>query len=178
MFEEGEDWFLMSDLHCDSKGKQYFTMCLREDVTYSTKQTYKVVFGYKICGEWFTSNTLNIKVSQSALKIKATPEQYVPGEAVVKANLAMTAPANARMEQVVINEAKTAKELMAALDKTILGENLLEEATANANLTLPIADSIGLKADKTYKLVLDVTPVGHASDIKMTEVTVNIKIAK
>ncbi|MBQ3193870.1 MAG: leucine-rich repeat protein [Oscillospiraceae bacterium] len=178
VFEQGEDWFQISRLHRDSKGKQYFTMRLREDVTYSTKQTYKVVFSYKICGEWFTSNTLNIKVSQSNLKITASAAQYVPGQENVNVNLILTTPENARMEQVVINEAKTAKELIAALEESVLNENLLENAAAEAELTLPVADDSNLKPGRSYKLVLDITPVGHASDAKITTVTVNIKIAK
>ena len=178
VLEQGEEWFVLSDLYRDSSGKQYFTIGLREDVTYSTKQTYKIAFRYQICGEKFVSGTMNIKVSQSALKIKATAEQYLPGQETVCLMLNLTAPEHAQMEQIRINEAKTAKELLAAVEERILGENLLEEAAANADLEIRIADSTGMKPGKTYKLVLDITPVGHAMDAKITTVTVNIKVAK
>ena len=57
-----------------------------------------------------------------------------------------------------------------------MGENLLEESAAE--LTLQVADSSMLVPGKSYKLALDIEPVGHASDAKITTVTVTIKIAK
>ena len=178
VLEQGEEWFILSDLDRNSSGKQYFTIGLREGVTYSTKQTYKIAFRYQICGEWFTSATLNIKVSQSAMKIQATAEQYLPGQETVHLTLNLTTPEYAQAEQIRINEAKTAKELLAAVESRILEENLLEEAAAHAELKITIADSTCLKPGKTYKLGLDIIPVGQAMDAKITTVTVNIKVAK
>ena len=178
VFAQGEEWFTLSDLHRDSSGKQYFTLGLREDVTYSTKQTYKVVFSYQICGEWFASSALNIKVSQSALKIVASAEQYMAGQERIRFSLDLTSPEHARMEWISINESKTAKELLAAVDQAILGENLLEEITAKAELELPVADRAGLKPGKTYKMVLDIIPMGQTTDAKTTTMTVTIKVVK
>ncbi|MBQ3192234.1 MAG: hypothetical protein IJO21_01915 [Oscillospiraceae bacterium] len=170
--------FTLSDLAVDDKGKQYFTLGLNPDVQYSTKATYKVTFTYELCGETFEVKPVNVKVSQSSLKTKATPEVYVPGQAAMAVNLQLTAPVGAQLAEVVVNEAKTAKELIAALDASAIGRNLLEEPTANADLVLTIANGSGLAAGKSYKLALDIIPVGNASDAKLTTVTVNIKIAK
>lgn len=172
------DLFTLSDLAVDDKGKQYFTLGLNPDVQYSTKATYKVTFTYELCGETFEVKPVNVKVSQSSLKTKATPEVYVPGQAAMAVNLQLTAPVGAQLAEVVVNEAKTAKELIAALDASAIGRNLLEEPEANADLVLTIANGSGLAAGKSYKLALDIIPVGNASDAKLTTVTVNIKIAK
>lgn len=175
--EQSVDLFRLTDLELDAKGKQFFTLKLNPDAEYLTKVTYKVTFGYELCGETFYENPVNVKVTQSALKAKLTAQQYVPGQASVAVDVQLTAPVGAQLEKIVINEAKTAAALLTALDGTILGENLLENAV-NGVLTLAVADGSGLVPGKSYTLALDITPEGHAGDVNPTTVTVSIKIAK
>ncbi|MBQ3194537.1 MAG: leucine-rich repeat protein [Oscillospiraceae bacterium] len=176
--KQGAELFEISELGRNAQGKPEFTLKLREGVRYATKTAYKIALEYTISGTRYESAVLSVKVTQSALKGMGALNKYIPGEDSVVVSLAITAPENARMAEIRINPSKSAKELLAALDNSALSGNLLTESTAEARLVLPIADWRGLQRGKVYKLALEITPVGHASDAKLTQVTVNIEIAK
>ena len=117
-------------------------------------------------------------VPESEVPETMTAETYVPGRDAMKLSMELTTPAGAQMNRILINESKTSEALLAALDGALMGENLLEESAAAAELTLQVADSSTLVPGKSYKLALDIEPVGHASDTKITTITVTIKIAQ
>ena len=176
LMEEGGEYFILSDLETGEKGEQYFTLRLREDVVYSTKETYRVVLNYRICGEWFRSDALKIKVKQSPLKVKTTVESYHDGDESLEVYVDLLSPDAALMEQISVNKEKTDKVLRKALEA--VGTNLLEEPASEAYLSLTLADASGLKSGKSYKLVLDILPLGNAESAKPTQVTLTVKIPK
>ena len=117
-------------------------------------------------------------VPESEVPETMPAETYVPGRDAMKLSMELTTPAGAQMNRILINESKTSEALLAALDGALMGENLLEESAAAAELTLQVAYSSTLVPGKSYKLALNIEPVGHASDAKITTITVTIKIVK
>ncbi len=170
-YVDGE--FVENALGEDAKGKQTFSLKMKDGVQYSTKPSYNVKFAYEVCGKKVISPTdkdEKIKVKQSALKITApkTVTYYMAqGSTPLRLNgIAITSPASAEIANMAINTARTSKELIKALADT-------EDVTV-----LTVQNPSALTAGKTYKLVLDITPAGNASDKAPSQVTINIKIAK
>lgn len=166
---KGGEWFTLGDLGTDAKGKQTFTLKLREDVPVSVKEAYEVQLRYRICGMDVLSKPMKLKVKESKLKAVAPGVTYYQSQqAPLKVPVTVTAPLGAEIESISVN-AKTAAQL-----RNAIGELSLEQG----NLFLQITTPGDLTPGKTYKLVLDVTPKGHAQDAKLPQITVNVKIAK
>ncbi len=92
-------------------------------------------------------------------------------DAPLKLNgVGITAPAGAAIGQIFVNEAKSSKELLAATDDRYFDED--------TGMEVDIANPSALTVGKTYKLVLDITPVGNTQEGKPTQVTISVKIAK
>ncbi len=183
-YVDGE--FVENALGEDAKGKQTFSLKMKDGVQYSTKPSYNVKFAYEVCGKKVLSPTdkdkkIKVNVSQSALKITA-PRNLIyymaQGDGVpMNFQVALTAPENAKLAQIAINE-KTSPELISAMnreDVTLFAE---EAGAESADLSIRIRKSGELKVGKTYKLILDVTPIGQTTDAKVTQVTISIKVAK
>lgn len=166
---QGSEWFAVSDLGLDAKGKQVFSLKLKEDAAVSLKESYPVQFRYTVCGREVLSKVLKLKVKQSTLKVSVPQVTYFKSQQLpLKVALKVTAPVGAELDSVSLN-AKTAKELQNAI-----GELYLE----NGYLYLEIAAPGYLTPGKSYKLVLDLVPEGNAADAKLPQITVNVKIAK
>lgn len=169
---KGAEHFALSPLETDAKGKQVFALSLREDADVSVKTAYEVQFRYTICGREVLSKPIKLKIKESALKVSAPAVTWYHAQQMpLSVRLAVTAPENARIADVSISS-KTSKELLDAI-------GAVEVSTGtDVRLAMEIRSSGNLVAGKSYKLVLDITPVGHADDAKVTTVTVTVKIAK
>ncbi|MBQ3193537.1 MAG: leucine-rich repeat domain-containing protein [Oscillospiraceae bacterium] len=169
---QGEEFFCLSELGVDAKGKQTFALMLKEDVTYSTKANYQVQFAYTICGQTVESAVLKVKVSQSSVKISAPAVNYYLSQSLpLNVQVSLTSPANAKIRFITVNADKTSKEFLQSIEKLLPGKSV-------GDLNFQFKEAHSLVAGKSYKLVLDITPVGHASDAKATQVTVNVKVMK
>lgn len=167
--EKGSEWFELSALSTDAKGKQTFALALKEDAEVSVKKSYEVQFRYTICGKEVLSKPVMLKVKESALKVTVpTVNWYCSQQRPLAVRLDVANPAGVQMDAVAIN-AKTSKELHAAIGAADFSAGVLKLEIANPGSLIP---------GKSYKLVLDVTPVGHAQDAKATQITVTIKVAK
>lgn len=161
--------FKISRLSPDAKGQQIFALSLKDGVRVTLKDTYLVKFQYTICGTTVTSAEQKIKISQSTLKVTAPEVHYFHAQqsAPVKVNLSVATPVNSQIRQVTLNEKASSKELVAA--QVVFVQNTMQ---------LTISNPGALVAGKTYKLALDIIPVGNAADAKVTTVTVNVKVNK
>lgn len=167
---QGGEWFGISSIMEDAKGKQIFYLGVNVGTTVSVKESYPVQFRYTICGQEVLSKVFTVKVRQSALKITAPAQTYyLTQQAPIRIPLLVTAPSIAEIASVSLNQDKTSRELRNALGETKL---------TGAMLSLEVANPNALAPGKRYKLVLDITPFGHAEGAKTTQVTVTITTAK
>lgn len=169
----GGEWFALSPLETDAKGKQTFALSLKEDAAVSTKETYPVQLKYWICGRPVLSKTLQLKVKQSALKVSAPAvTYYLSQQTPLAVRISPSSPAGAAIAGVSILPTKTDKALLDAIGSVepVWGDGVV--------MNLEIRYPGNLTPGKSYKLVLDITPAGHAAGAKTTQVTVTVKVAK
>ena len=141
----------------------------KEDAAVSVKESYPVQFKYTVCGREILSKVLKLKVKESGLKVSVPKVTYYKSQQLPLAvSLNVTAPVGARIGEVSVN-AKTGKELLAAIGAVSFSGDVLGLEIANPGSLVP---------GRTYKLVLDLIPQGHAADAKLPQLTVNVKIAK
>lgn len=146
---------------------------------YTANKTYKVKFGYTVCGQVMESKVLSIKVNQSTAKVSASAVTYyqAEGETVKPVTVTLTSPAKATIGSVTVNS-KTSQELRNALGEMDYSSDSVLKLDGNqATLYLPIAEPDALKAGKTYYLYLDVTPNSLAT-AKPTTLKISFKVAK
>lgn len=146
---------------------------------YTANKTYKVKFGYTVCGQYMESKVLSIKVNQSTAKVSAPAVTYyqAEGETVKPVTVTLTSPAKATIGSVTVNS-KTSQELLNALGQlNYSDESVLSLAGDKATLYLPIENPRALKAGKTYYLYLDVAPNSLATP-KVTTLKISFKVAK
>ena len=153
-------------------GKIILTLCDGEE--YATNVTYKVQFSVSVCGKEILSPVMNIKVTQSKVKLTAAPAALILYQSQ-KAPLALRLTQSIGEIDDVSISSKTSAELLAAL-----GENGLETVlTGNtAALELTVENAALLKAGKSYTLYLDVTPRNNAQNLKPNQIKLTVKVAK
>ena len=163
----------------DAKGNLYFDVLLKDGETYDLKRTYQIQVTYNVWGEPVVAR-YKFKVTQPTVKAAAvSPVTFYQsaGEPLnVRVNLA--SPAYADIQRIEFNKAKSSRELAAALGYTANTEVFWESGVKSAEFGLNFIRLGGLKNGATYNLVLDVYPVGHAVNAKLTQVTVKVKIVK
>ena len=170
----GEDVFEISELGVDAKGKQCFTLKLKAGAQVRVNENYELRFRYGICGIILETPVQKVKVSQSNVKASAPAITFFQSQSQP---MYVGVTANAPIDKVIINKDKTAKELVQALALTedrIIDVGNVESVGMNLSIPRPG----GLTPGKTYKLVLDVIPVGNAENAKITQITVNVKVGK
>lgn len=138
------------------------------------KKTYKVVFTYTIGGKPFDSKPVSVSVTQGKLTIDAQPS-YIRAQGsetrdAIRVVLRVADPVNAQMELIEFNGSKTTKDIIRAYDGY---ELTVDDNTGDLILKLFLNQS--LTPGKTYKLVLNITPVGNTKGTKSTVVTLNIE---
>ena len=153
-------------------GKIVLSLLDGED--YATNVTYKVQFSVSVCGKEILSPVMNIKVTQSKVKLTAAPAALILYQS-------QKAPLTLRLTQSIgeIDDvsigSKTSAELLAAL-----GENGLETVlTGNTAALKLIAQNIAcLKTGKSYTLYLDVIPVNNAKNLNPAQIKLTVKVLK
>ena len=150
-------------------GNVILTMKNGED--YATNKTYKVNLDMIACGQE-VSKAISFKVSQSALKLTATPSSLTCYQAIGygTTTLKITSPATAEIADVTLGSQTTA-----ALQKA-LGEDGLDYDFETGKVTLTLQNPGLLTPGKSYTLYLDVTPKGNAENVKPTQVKLTVKV--
>lgn len=169
-----EDVFEISPVAEDAKGKQFFTLKLKADAEVLVNENYQLQFRYSLAGITVDSAVQKVKVTQSTVKASAPAVTFFQAQTQP---MYVSVTANAPIDKIVANRDKTAKELVQAMN--LMEDRVIDVAnveTVGMNLNIPRPGS--LTPGKTYKLVLDVIPVGNAANAKITQVTVNVKISK
>ncbi len=161
----------------DTSGeKPLVKLTMQEGQTYATNVTYKVQLCFRICGRDVLSTVQSVKVTQSALKLTApkTMSLYQSQTAPLRAAVTLTAPAGAQIGEITLAE-KNAQEVLAAFGDGGFSARI-EGSTAV--LSLDPTGAAGLKAGKSYTLLLDVTPANNAVNLKPTQLKLTVKILK
>ena len=130
-------------------------LTMSEGIEYATNQTYKVTLNMVACGQDVSVN-VSFKVTQSALKLTATPSTLTCYQAIGygATTLKLTSPATAQIESVTLST-KTTADFQKAL-----GENEMQFDPETGRITFRLAHPGLLIPGKNYTLYLDVTPQG------------------
>ena len=167
------------DVELDTSGaKPVIRLTLLDGQDYATNVTYKVRFNLSVCGQDILSSVMNIRVTQSALKLKAaTPVRLYQSQTVrLGSTLTVTAPVTAEIADVQLNTAKTPALFLAAIGGAAGFEAAIEGG--EAKLTFAVSESARLRAGSSYTVVLDVTPANCATNVKPTQVKITVKVMK
>ena len=166
----------------NAKGQQTVTLKLKEDGTYSTAATYKIQLLFNLAGITapITTPILSVKVTQSALKLTAAPTaaaayQSQAAETKLRYTLTLTSPTGAKIGSIALNAATTA-DLRRALGINGAIETTIAADGRSAAIDVSFKDTSKIKVGATYTVLLDVTPVGNASNAKNTQVKVTVKV--
>ncbi len=136
---------------------------------YDTRTTYKLQFRFMVCSREILSPVLNVKVTQSALKVTVPKTVvYYRGQS---APLCCGIVPSAEAAEITLG-GKTDKTFLQALGDR---ENMaVEENQIFFRLENPGA----LRVGKSYAVYLDVTPEGNAVNVKPTRVKLTVKVVK
>lgn len=137
--------------------------------SYDTRTTYKVQFRFTACGRDILSPVLNVKVTQSALKV-TVPKTVIYYRGQSGPIRCVFAP-SAELAEISLS-GKTDKTFLQALGDR---ENMTVEA---GQIRFRLENPAALKVGKSYAVVLDVTPEGNAVNGKPTQVKLTVKVAK
>ena len=153
-------------------GKIVLSLLDGED--YATNVTYKVQFQVSTCGKEILSPVMNIKVTQSKVKLTAAPAALTLYQSQRMPLTLRLTQSMGEIAEVSIN-GKTSPELLAAL-----GENGLcaEVDGDTSGLELTMGNTALLKAGKSYTLYLDITPKNNATNLKPTQIKLTVKVMK
>lgn len=137
--------------------------------------TYQVQFRLTVCSKDILSPVMKFKVTQTALKFAAMPVVpiYQAQTAPLTAQLTLTAPAGARIGDIRLNE-KTS----AAFLEAIGGYEGFRADPETLTLRFALPSPGNLRANSTYTVLLDVTPVDNAENSKPTQVKLTVKVMK
>ncbi|MBR6114350.1 MAG: InlB B-repeat-containing protein, partial [Oscillospiraceae bacterium] len=168
-----------------AKGLAQARLTLKDDVTVSTKASYKIALEFEIDGEIkATTKALAVKVTQSKAKVAVTPKTSTlfqsdkTAEAPAEYTLTLTAPAGARIEQVKLSD-KTPVAFWRSLgNKTTAIVSWSPNGDGTVNVQITVKDPSKLVNGKTYSVVLDVLMEGQAENAAPVSVTVNMIVKK
>ena len=149
-------------------------LTLRDGEAYATNVTYKVQFQISTCGKEILSPVMNVKITQSKVKLTAAPAALILYQSQGTPLTLRLTQSVGEIAEVSIN-GKTSPELIAAL-----GEDGLyaEVDGSTAGLKLTVENAALLKAGKSYALYLDITPKNNATNLKPAQVKLTVKVMK
>lgn len=145
---------------------------------YATNVTYKVQFNLSVCGQDVLSPVMSVRVTQSALKLKAatTVTLYQSQTKRLENTITITSPMTATIADVQLNTAKTPALFLNAIGGESGFAAVINGNTASISFTT--SASAKLRAGSSYKIVLDVTPANCTANIKPTQITITVKVMK
>ena len=167
------------DVELDTSGaKPVIRLTMVAGEEYSTSAKYRVQFRVVASGAEVLSAVQTVRVTQSALKLKAaTPVRLYQSQTVrLGSTLTVTAPLTAEIADVQLNTAKTPALFLAAIGGAEGFEAAIEGG--EAKLTFAVSESARLRAGSSYTVVLDVTPANCATNVKPTQVKITVKVMK
>lgn len=149
-------------------------LTLRDGEAYATNVTYKVQFQISTCGKEILSPVMNVKITQSKVKLTAAPAALILYQSQGTPLTLRLTQSVGEIAEVSIN-GKTSPELIAAL-----GEDGLyaEVDGSTAGLELTAGNAALLNAGKSYTLYLDITPKNNATNLKPAQVKLTVKVMK
>ena len=165
----------------DSNGQ--ITLKLKKGYTYAGKKRYEVAFVYDVFGETVTTNPVKIKVSQGYYLPTVTPDTSIfflssrsARSKVMSFTVRLTGNDGAKLDanSIQLNSTKTPALLMRAMGAK--PEVRVSADGKSARVIITFEHSNYLDIGKSYKLVLDVKPVGHLSDETPRTVTTTINV--
>ena len=161
-----------------SGAKPVIRLTLLDGQDYATNVTYKVRFNLSVCGQDILSSVMNVRVTQSALKLKAaTPVRLYQSQTMrLETTVTVSSPLTAEIADVQLNTAKTPALFLAAIGGAEGFEAAIEGG--EAKLTFAVSESARLRAGSSYTVVLDVTPANCATNVKPTQVKITVKVMK
>lgn len=160
------------------KNYQAVYLFLNWNYAYTAGKTEQFKLRYTIGDVSFDSPVLSLKINRSTPTITAPTVNYYQAEGSTDktVQLNLTKPAGATIGRVELNEKKTSKELLAAVEEINPEYDWNWE---NDTLTIRIVNPSALKAGKTYYLYLDVYPATpRQTSEKPATVKVTVKVAK
>lgn len=168
------------DYTVDTDGR--ITLKLKPGVTYSTKKSYGVQFVYDVFGETVTSNPVTIKVTQSSYKPVISPANaeyslsYRSGSGkVLIFRVGLQGNDGAKLDAGSIQlNAATPLALRRAMGTAPTVKVSADGRTALVYIT--IRHGSYLDSGKSYKLILDVKPIGCADDAAVQKVNATIRV--
>lgn len=164
----------------DAEGQ--ITLRPKQGYAYSVKESYEVAFVYDVFGELVTSNPVKIKFTQGTYKAVITPASALYSLAsrssaakvlTFRVSLQNTDYAKLDANSIQVNTA-TPLALRRAMGAAPVVR--VSEDGKTALVLVSFKHSSYLDYGKAYKLVLDVKPVGSASDVKAQTVTATINV--
>ena len=149
-------------------------LTLRDGEAYATNVTYKVQFQISTCGKEILSPVMNVKITQSKVKLTAAPAALTLYQSQGTPLTLRLTQSVGEIAEVSIN-GKTSPKLIAAL-----GEDGLyaEVDGSTAGLELTAGNAALLNAGKSYTLYLDITPKNNATNLKPAQVKLTVKVMK
>ena len=171
------------DLEYDVMDENKAVLTLKEGAEVSTKASYKIQLAVRVSGieQPVLSKVLTVKVTQSKLKLTAVPKtatlfQGQDTTQPAEFTLTLTSPAGANIEKVALSS-KTPLAFWNSLGKNaVVTWEPQKDGTVLVQIT--VKDPSKVVNGKSYKVVLDVTAEGNATNVKPTAVTLTVKIKK
>ncbi len=166
-----------------AKGLAQAVLTLKEGADVSTKASYRIRLAVKLEGvdAPVLSKDITVKVTQSKLTLSVVPKSATmfQGQDVrrpAEFTLTLTAPAGAKIESVALSQ-KTPLAFWKSLGSNAV-VNWMPQADGTVLAQISVKDPSKVVNGKSYKVVLDVTAEGNATNVKPTAVTVTVKVMK
>ena len=149
-------------------------LTLRDGEAYATNVTYKVQFQISTCGKEILSPVMNVKITQSKVKLTAAPAALILYQSQGTPLTLRLTQSMGEIDDISIST-KTSSELLKALGED--GINATIEGDT-AGLKLTVENAALLKAGKSYALYLDITPKNNAANLKPAQMKLAVKVMK
>lgn len=150
-----------------------------ENLILSTAKSYKVDLIFRVRGVDIVYST-TVRLKQSSLKFNAIPTQrlYQFQRSPITVTVDLASPATAKLGEITVNSKSDTAILRAlgATDAAVKVELSEDKRTATVSFNMQYPGY--LVYGRSYRLILDVKPENCASNVKPTQITVNVKSYK
>jgi hypothetical protein len=170
--------FDLGDLGTNAKGQRTVELKLKTDGSYSTKTTYSVQLQFTLkSGITVKSQALNLKVTQPAIKAKATPTTRTVYQAqstsrVITYQLSLSSPTGAKIGDVTIGSTTALKNAVESITAVV-------NKDGTATVTVKLKDPSKLTANKSYTIPVTIKPADQASNLNVsTKLNLTLKAMK
>lgn len=166
----------------NTKGQPMAQLTLRQGESYNTTKTYKVQLDFVLdSGIVVSTAALNVKVSNTALKLSGTPKVVNVYQSQSRARILyyyvdIIAPPGAAVESISFGD-------VGLLQNSIINEDtnvsyVLSADGRQVTIKVVLKDTSKLGINKTYKLPLLVKAVGQAENVANAKFDMSLKVLK